>query len=211
MNYIKIYDALINSCKEKIQDEYTENHHIIPKCVGGNNKKNNLVKLSYREHFLAHWLLCKIYPDNFKIKASFAKMLGTSNNKTTSSYMYDAVKRNLKDIHFPWLKNRIPWNKGKTGVQVPWNKGLTFTPMEEKTKIQISKTLKKLYTTKKHPRKGLDPWNKGKTGVQVPWNKNKKTEKTVCEYCQVIVDKLNYAKWHGNKCKHAADRLMRVA
>ena len=33
------------------------------------------------------------------------------------------------------MKGRIPWNKGKTGVQVAWNKGLSFN---DKTKLKMS-------------------------------------------------------------------------
>jgi hypothetical protein len=40
--------------------EYTERHHIIPKCLGGSNKKNNLVSLTAREHFICHLLLTRM-------------------------------------------------------------------------------------------------------------------------------------------------------
>ena len=42
---------------------YTERHHILPKCMGGSNEKHNLVDLTAEEHFLAHQLLVKMYPD----------------------------------------------------------------------------------------------------------------------------------------------------
>lgn len=40
-----------------------ERHHIKPTSLGGNNEKKNIVKLSLREHFIAHKLLTKIYKD----------------------------------------------------------------------------------------------------------------------------------------------------
>lgn len=40
---------------------YYEKHHIIPRCIGGSDNELNLVLLTAREHFLAHYLLCKIY------------------------------------------------------------------------------------------------------------------------------------------------------
>lgn len=39
---------------------HTERHHIIPRCMGGTNAKNNLVDLSTRQHFIAHLLLPKM-------------------------------------------------------------------------------------------------------------------------------------------------------
>jgi len=126
MNYLTVYNSIIEKSKCRVNDMYVEKHHIIPKCIGGNNNSDNLVSLTYREHFICHWLLCKIYPDNYKLKAAFAKMLESNKNnkRITSSYMFDAVKRNLKDTQYPWLRNLEPWNKGKKGLQVPWNKGI---------------------------------------------------------------------------------------
>lgn len=40
--------------------DYTERHHIIPKCLGGTNKKDNLVLLKAREHFICHLLLTRM-------------------------------------------------------------------------------------------------------------------------------------------------------
>ena len=130
MNYIKIYNGIIKNSYLRINDGYCENHHIIPKCMNGNNSKDNLVRLTYREHFLCHWLLCKIYPENYKLKSSFFKMLENTKTKKrfVSSKEYNNVKRLLKDVKYPWLhKWQIEngsWNKGKKGVQVAWNKGI---------------------------------------------------------------------------------------
>lgn len=41
---------------------YYENHHILPKSLGGVNNSYNMVLLTPREHFICHWLLIKIYP-----------------------------------------------------------------------------------------------------------------------------------------------------
>lgn len=62
MNYKKIYDNLIEKRILNPPQEYFEKHHIIPKSLGGSNEQNNLVRLTYREHYIAHWLLTKIYP-----------------------------------------------------------------------------------------------------------------------------------------------------
>lgn len=69
MNYTKIYEQLISKRKiEIISEGYYEKHHIVPKCMGGSDDKNNLINLTAREHIFAHILLMFIYPDNNKIK-----------------------------------------------------------------------------------------------------------------------------------------------
>lgn len=44
--------------------EYHERHHIVPKCMGGTNDKENLIDLYAREHFEAHRLLALENPSN---------------------------------------------------------------------------------------------------------------------------------------------------
>lgn len=43
--------------------EYKERHHILPKCMGGNDEENNLVDLYAREHYEVHRLLAQENPN----------------------------------------------------------------------------------------------------------------------------------------------------
>lgn len=68
MDYFNLYDGIVGRAIDRpTPTEYTEKHHIEPKCMGGGNEESNIVVLTAREHFLAHWLLCKMYPDNLKL------------------------------------------------------------------------------------------------------------------------------------------------
>lgn len=42
-------------------DTYTEKHHIVPRCLGGGDCIDNIVRLPPRDHFFAHMLLCRIH------------------------------------------------------------------------------------------------------------------------------------------------------
>jgi len=85
MNYKKIYDNIIKRRQLYPLSGYTENHHIIPKCLGGNDNIENMVRLSAREHFICHMLLTKIYSnDKFvlpKMVKSVIMMFCTSSNQ----------------------------------------------------------------------------------------------------------------------------------
>ena len=61
MNYKKIYDNLVFRSRNRTLNCYSENHHIIPKCLGGPDDDENLVALTGREHFIAHLLLARIH------------------------------------------------------------------------------------------------------------------------------------------------------
>jgi hypothetical protein len=74
MNYKLIYAKIIHHRKNNplTKETYGEVHHIIPRALGGLDDKSNLVKLSYREHFVCHELLLKFIPNNTK---AYNKML----------------------------------------------------------------------------------------------------------------------------------------
>jgi hypothetical protein len=63
LNYKKIYNNLCNSRKSSDLNKELgyEIHHIVPRSCGGSDNDSNLVKFTYKEHFLAHKLLVKIY------------------------------------------------------------------------------------------------------------------------------------------------------
>lgn len=60
MNYNRIYDELISKAtKREYVKELYEIHHIVPRSWGGGDNVLNLVKLTLREHFMAHLLLLR--------------------------------------------------------------------------------------------------------------------------------------------------------
>jgi hypothetical protein len=60
MVYEIIYNKLIEKRKLNPPSGYTEKHHIIPRSLGGSNKRANIIILTAREHFIAHYLLFKM-------------------------------------------------------------------------------------------------------------------------------------------------------
>jgi hypothetical protein len=58
--YSDCYWRLINAAKVQVVVGYSERHHIIPKSLGGTNAKDNLVRLTAKQHFVAHHLLMKM-------------------------------------------------------------------------------------------------------------------------------------------------------
>lgn len=81
MNYDKHYNQLIIRGKNRLLEGYCEKHHIIPKCIGGNDMNENIVKLTPEEHYLAHLLLVKIYPNENGLIYAVHLMGSLHNNK----------------------------------------------------------------------------------------------------------------------------------
>lgn len=70
--YSAWYFSLISNRQANTFDGYGEVHHVIPKSLGGSNEKSNLIRLTAREHFVAHRLLVKMVIGKDKRKMVFA-------------------------------------------------------------------------------------------------------------------------------------------
>ena len=86
-------------------------------------------------------------------------------------------------------KSKPTWNKGLSGIktsdkgQSAWNKGIH--------------TGHQSFTGKSHT---SDSINKMK-------EKHAKRERLICPYCSKSIDKPNYTRYHGDKCKFKPDNL----
>jgi hypothetical protein len=101
--YTNWYNSLINKAQNRIVLGYAEKHHIIPSALGGTNEKDNIVKLTPREHFICHLLLTKMTTGNARYKMNFAlHMLSNAKNIGEGRYipngrMYDLARRLYKE------------------------------------------------------------------------------------------------------------------
>ena len=120
MNYRKHYDLLISKygSHTKPDDVYTERHHIIPKSRGGSNDEDNLVYLSARAHFVAHWLLWKIYRDQ-AMALAFKRMCEAPKHSprvNISGKRYEYAKKAVSEAK----KGKMPWDV--TGINNPMHR-----------------------------------------------------------------------------------------
>lgn len=123
MNYKQIYDSLINRGLQRTlpEDTYFEKHHIIPKCMGGLNDSENLVKLTPEEHYVAHQLLVKIYPEVKGLSYAAKMMTVTSKFMVRTNKLYGWVKRAARNacvgkiISLETRKKLSEAGKGKAG------------------------------------------------------------------------------------------------
>ncbi len=129
--YTKWYNKIIENAKKfGTRNEYTETHHIIPKCLGGSDDASNLVKLSAREHFLCHWLLVKMTSGQSQIKMAFAfnafRRSSRNQERPLTSRQYNIVRKKVS-------KARSLFLQGNT-----YNLGKKRGPISEETRRKIS-------------------------------------------------------------------------
>jgi len=103
MNYKEIYDNLIFKAKEenriKYKGIYYENHHIIPKCLGGGEIKENMVLLTAKEHYICHELLVCIYPHNKKLLYALWRLINPRGKQgyKVSAKSYEKLKKEIAE------------------------------------------------------------------------------------------------------------------
>jgi len=102
------YNQIVVRAKGRELDGYCERHHIKPKALGGNNDRSNIVCLTYREHFLAHWLLTKFTKgaDRKKMLHALGRMCCVGKHQRVfASWRYALTKRAQRDA---MLGSRMP-------------------------------------------------------------------------------------------------------
>ena len=212
MDYQKIYTNLVT--RSIVRVGYVEKHHILPRCLGGTNDKENLIELYPEEHYLAHLLLCKIYPGNQKLLYAAMNMTTGSmiNNGKRNNKVYGWLRRQYVDSmsgdNNPNRRNpeiqkkaalkrvgqkRTEETKARMSAA---QKGRTFT---EETKRNMAIAAKNRPPINEETRKKLSDRSKGRVG---PWAGKTMSDETKAKMS---------ASQQGKRMSNEAKAKMRVA
>jgi hypothetical protein len=173
--YTRWYYNIVNCAKLRAITGYTEKHHIIPKSCGGDNSKDNLVRLTAREHFVCHLLLVRMVEGHFRYKMAYAlnRMLTTNNNGNQDRYIptsrkFEKIRLQISNSlkgHSSPMKGRFHSEETKKKIS-EIHKGkpsaLKGRPKSEETKKKISDA-RKGYKMPDSTKKKLSDANKGKS------------------------------------------------
>lgn len=216
MNYTNHYNTLIERAKTRILEGYSESHHIVPKCRGGTDDETNLVRLTPEEHFLAHQLLIKIFPDDEKL--IFAAWMMCSNNQ---------FQQRTNNKRFGWLRRAFniaqkTQVRKKRAIETKPRKKRTLSKdhrdklskagtgktrtAEQKLKISLSQKGRKF---SEQTRQKMSDSAKGKklsddTRAKLSQlNKGipKPQQEVTCPHCGKSGGKSNMTRYHFDKCQ----------
>ena len=148
MNYKEIYDSICARGKCLRENlEYTERHHIVPKCMGGDDSVLNITTLTAKEHYLVHYLLVKLYPNNYKILHAFGMMCKSNRNvkRNYTSRQYSIMRLSTSKamkLWNPMFNDEYKRKAIKTRTE-RYNSGeLTPRKLSENEKLDISERMK---------------------------------------------------------------------
>lgn len=93
--YARWYRSIVST--PNTSSTYTEIHHVIPTSMGGTDESSNMVRLSARQHFVAHLLLTKAVPKKWLPQAwaalrSMALMRMPGRDFVVTSRMYEQLR-----------------------------------------------------------------------------------------------------------------------
>jgi hypothetical protein len=169
--YTKYYYQIVENAANRIIKGYTEEHHIIPQSMGGDNSVDNLVRLTGHEHFVCHLLLTKMLDGPLQHKAvKAARMMATVTGPGQQRYkvtgrVYELLKQQIIEVTDETRKKMATSQKKRFANSPGTFKNKTHTektkqkmrkPRTEEQKLQQSLKMKGRF-------KGRVPHNKGKT------------------------------------------------
>lgn len=188
--YTKVYWSIITRATTRVNTGYVEKHHIIPKCLGGTNKKSNIVELTPKEHYLCHRLLTKMtigVDKNKMVYAWWAMTVHTS--KYTNGNRYVVTGKSYETA-------RNEYRKLVTGI-----------PKSKKHREKLGK-----YERTPEIRKAISDSRKAQIGKQHRTDDTKKRigerqkgmPKPIgyCQHCGKQMSVMNLSRWHGENCKN---------
>lgn len=226
--YKKWYDNIIEIAKKrKTVEGYKEKHHILPRCLGGKDNKENIIELTAREHFICHWLLIKCAENTYvkrKMQYAFGALMrnGKNNDRKLSSRQYNIIRtqislarkghKHTKETRIKMSqshKGQIPWNKGKTGIvklSDETKKRISIAsknrkPASEETRTKISQAKlghKTGMTGKKHTEETKRKMSQNMKGTRGPQQRI-----DICPYC----DKKTVTFRHIKFCKIKHEKI----
>lgn len=99
MDYQKHYERLCERARNRLLEGYTERHHVIPRCMGGDDSPDNLVDLTPEEHYVAHQLLVKMYPEHQGLVwAAHMMTCGSKMHNRGANKLYGWLRRKNQKI-----------------------------------------------------------------------------------------------------------------
>ena len=152
MNYEKIYYDLVLSAKlYPKKSDYYENHHILPRSLGGCDSPTNIVRFTAKQHYIAHFLLWKHYKSIGDIKSkhkmarAFNMMRRDKTGKRYVSSTYEIAKKAFSEAHSLSQKGKYvsPETKkklsiaGKGNQYAKGNKNRLGKKHSDETKMKI--------------------------------------------------------------------------
>ena len=217
--YLDEYISLMEVARNRPTPEgYTEKHHIFPKSWMPNDY---IVVLTAQEHFIAHYLLSKAFPEDKSMTYAFWLMCNkVGSDKQDRYYEVEAeIYAEAKKAYAKVKSEEMTGKKFSTKTRAKMSAAHAGEKNHMFGKKRSSKLRAKLSAThagKKlsaetrakmsaaHAGKTPSLETRAKLSVSNSGNNNSMRSlkwKRTCPHCNKTVAKSAFSTWHGDKCK----------
>lgn len=101
MDYFMHYDNLIFRARERLPiGGRGERHHAVPRCMGGDSRSSNIVVLTPEEHYVAHKLLTKMYPEQRALAIAAILMSSRCSGNKANGWLRKRAAEGMKGKRF---------------------------------------------------------------------------------------------------------------
>ena len=197
------YHKFIDRLRNQVVDGYCEKHHILPRSLGGSDDPSNIICLTVRQHYIAHWMLWKAYGGSMAV--AFDYMSGIKRygsrlpSRTVEALKADVSKR---------ISER-PVSKETRQKQRAAKLGRSL-PEETKNKLRVA-----MLGQRRGPEFAAKV-SQAKLGIATRGSGWSHTEETLakmaasnrnrpmitCPHCtKVVKDHGGAKRWHFDRCK----------
>jgi len=211
--YTQWYYNIIDRARSRTLTEHKETHHIIPKCLGGNNSKENLVDLTGKEHFLCHLLLTKMIPNNKSLIYAAWGMANLSNplqhRYKVTGRIYEMLRKEFQikksqdtrynnPMHDPKIRKKHEesiYKRGKTKGNTGQKRGPISDRLRE---VLREKTLEMMTLSRREQirQQQLNRSDELKQKYAIAH-----APQISCINCKKLLRPGPFWRWHGEKCK----------
>jgi hypothetical protein len=208
-HYIARYNKFIDALKQQSIDGYYELHHIIPKSSGGTDDKSNLIALTARQHFIAHWILWKAYGGN--LARAFFMMSNFGKYGKVNSKVYASARKDYSEQVSIQMTGKVMPPVSNESRQKMRDKKLGRTLSEEtKQKLRLVNLGKKrdeeFCRRVSEAKKGIATRGSGYTQSEETKRKiaesNFNRPMITCPHClKTLKDHGGAKRWHFNNCR----------
>ena len=227
IHYLTRYINFIESIKTSLKDDnHIESHHILPQSMGGSNQAGNLILLTARQHYLAHWMLWQAYKSK-EMTSAFFSMSNQSNQYQgricrISSRTYEKLRKEFI-LH-------IAKNTTELWKDAAYRQKHIDTNNKEETKTLRSEKAKALWQNPDYTKKLLESRDRARAEGRVRTDHSKCSQpgdlnpmkrpdvkakntganhysnrvgyiRPICPHCGISTTPTNIKRWHGENCK----------
>lgn len=215
-HHFRRYTQFIDSLRGQSVSGYAEVHHVVPRSLGGSDGADNLIRLTARQHYVAHWMLARAMGGS--AARAFFMMSNLGKYGQVNSTTYAMARQEYATQVSQQLKGKpsqCPFSDETKQKMREAKLGRKLTPehIEKVRQTRIGKKMppefgKKISEAKRGVATRGFGWSHSlETRARVS-ESNRNRIFLVCPHCQKSVKDHGGAKrWHFDRCKLKEDNM----